>query len=137
LQKHVLDMLNRLRQRQPRLFGKGFTVPWKGTDKSAGEDWFSNFTKKNPHPRQLKDSSKQQGLQPSIKRSVISTRFTLTECTVRTEKQKRHTMRVKQDSFRNTNHRRQQAARSEAVKLATIWRGENVAMTVGSSIREL
>jgi hypothetical protein len=69
--------------------GKGF-VSWKGTDKSAGEGWFSNFTKKNPHPQQLKDYSKQQGLQPSIKRSVISTRFTLTKCRVRTEKQKRH-----------------------------------------------
>jgi len=47
-------------------FGKGFTVPFKGTDKSAGESWFSIFMKKNPHLRQLKDSSKQQGLQPSI-----------------------------------------------------------------------
>ena len=67
-------------------FGKGFTVPWKGTDKSVNEGWLSTFTKKNLHPRQLKNSSKQQELQPSIKRYVISTRFTLTKCKVRNEK---------------------------------------------------
>jgi hypothetical protein len=31
-------------------FVKGCTVPWKGTDKSAGKGWFSNFTKKIPIP---------------------------------------------------------------------------------------
>jgi hypothetical protein len=134
------DSLRHVEQVTPETtasFGKRFTVPCKGTDKSAGDSWFSIFMTKNPHPLQLKYSSKQQGLQPSIKRSVISTRFTLTECTVRTEKQKRHIMRVKEDSFWNTNHRRRQAARYEVVKLTTSWRGKNVAMTDCFSIRDL